>query len=268
MVAPAPGPVRRSSIAAIVAAILVAAARVAVAFVAGRATTSTDRAARPERATGLVRTMLTARTQPGEAVGVIGAVAPEAVPEGRPVVSLDDQAVPAGERPRYVVAAGDRGHDATHEALGARPELLLAVPTTGAVDLRGYDTGRARSDRASSGGDPPASAPNASSAGGVVAPETAGADDTIPLDGDDPPAGDTIATGDHPASGAPQTVTVEAGDSFWSLAVELADFGQDPGAGVARYRTALIDANADQLVEPGNPDLLHVGQTLVLPATP
>lgn len=68
-----------------------------------------------------------------------------------------------------------------------------------------------------------------------------------------------------PAPGA--NWTVEPGDSFWSIAVDvLADAaGREPDLGeVDRYWRALVDANRDRLVSP-NPDLILPGQVFVLP---
>ena len=64
----------------------------------------------------------------------------------------------------------------------------------------------------------------------------------------------------------PATVTVAEGDSFWSIAVDLATAataGRTPTeAEVVSVWASVVDANRDRLVEPGNPDLLLVGQTL------
>lgn len=64
-------------------------------------------------------------------------------------------------------------------------------------------------------------------------------------------------------------VSVEVGDSFWSLAVDaLVDVrGSQPSDGeVVEYWQRLIEANRGRLVDPANPDLLFPGQTLLLPA--
>ena len=63
-------------------------------------------------------------------------------------------------------------------------------------------------------------------------------------------------------------LTVGAGDSFWSIAVEeLSDPSGNPPSDrqVAAYWRRLIDANRSRLVDPGNPDLLYPGQMLTLP---
>ena len=65
-----------------------------------------------------------------------------------------------------------------------------------------------------------------------------------------------------------EAVTVAPGDSFWTIAADAVAGAGLPDAVVAQYWEALMDANADRLVEPGNPDLLHVGQDLILPPAP
>ena len=69
-----------------------------------------------------------------------------------------------------------------------------------------------------------------------------------------------------PAAAA--AVVVEAGDSFWSIAVsELTDLEGVPPSDrqVVPYWRSLIEANRSRLVDPGNPDLLYPGQELALP---
>jgi hypothetical protein len=55
-------------------------------------------------------------------------------------------------------------------------------------------------------------------------------------------------------------VVVRPGESFWSIAVAEAG-----SRDLVVYWRALIAENRDRLVDPGNPDLLLVGQRLVLP---
>lgn len=69
-----------------------------------------------------------------------------------------------------------------------------------------------------------------------------------------------------------QTWTVQAGDSFWSIAEEVVaeQLGsQSPSsptdADIAHYWQALIAANRDRLSDRANPDLLFPGQELSLP---
>jgi hypothetical protein len=88
----------------------------------------------------------------------------------------------------------------------------------------------------------------------------------------DPPPAET-ATRPAPTPPTPPTDprgthTVRSGESFWSIADDLERSraeGEEPAldAIVATWQI-LIDANADRLVDPGNPDLLHVGQVIDL----
>jgi hypothetical protein len=61
---------------------------------------------------------------------------------------------------------------------------------------------------------------------------------------------------------------VKAGESFWTIATSVLQsrLGHAPtNAEIAPFWQALIDANQAQLPHPGNPDLLYVGNTLVIP---
>jgi nucleoid-associated protein YgaU len=65
----------------------------------------------------------------------------------------------------------------------------------------------------------------------------------------------------------PSSWTVEAGDSFWSIAAEtVAPAGGEPNDRQVRaYWRRLVDANRGRLIDAGNPDLLVPGQHLVVP---
>jgi hypothetical protein len=69
------------------------------------------------------------------------------------------------------------------------------------------------------------------------------------------------------AATAPLSWTVEAGDSFWSIAAETVAPASDApdDRRVIGYWRRLVEANHGRLVDPGNPDLLVPGQELVLP---
>jgi nucleoid-associated protein YgaU len=124
---------------------------------------------------------------------------------------------------------------------------------------------------------------------GLAAPAPGAGTPSVPLVAASPSPGHGHVEGEEPgaatatmrlvedASSAPapsQTpaasaaVIVEAGDSFWSIAVsELTDLEGVPPSDrqVAPYWRRLIEANRSRLVDPGNPDLLYPGQELVLP---
>lgn len=74
-----------------------------------------------------------------------------------------------------------------------------------------------------------------------------------------------------PPSPPPPTWRVAPGDHFWSIAerVLTAAWARPPtDAEVAPYWQAVIAANHARLVDPHNPDLLHAGLVLDLPAPP
>jgi hypothetical protein len=68
------------------------------------------------------------------------------------------------------------------------------------------------------------------------------------------------------ATATPLSWTVEAGDSFWSIAAEtVAPAGDAPDdRRVIGYWRGLVEANRGRLLDPANPDLLVPGQELVL----
>ncbi len=87
----------------------------------------------------------------------------------------------------------------------------------------------------------------------------------VPLDPRAPPA--PPAPPPRPAAGPLSSWAVEAGDSFWSIAAEIAALaGDEPNdRQVIGYWRRLVEANRSRMVDPGNPDLLVPGQELLLP---
>lgn len=88
---------------------------------------------------------------------------------------------------------------------------------------------------------------------------------SIRLVGDAAPT--TALTESSPPSRS-REVTVEPGDSFWSIAAdELAARGGAPPSErlIVPYWRRLIEQNRRELVDPGNPDLLYPGQVVTLP---
>jgi hypothetical protein len=74
-----------------------------------------------------------------------------------------------------------------------------------------------------------------------------------------------------PDADTDQTWVVSAGDSFWSIAEDALDEALDRSpaeAEITGYWQRLIEANRERLPVPANPDILHAGQTLVLPPVP
>lgn len=83
-----------------------------------------------------------------------------------------------------------------------------------------------------------------------------------------PPSTTAQPTSAKPVARPSGLVTVEPGQSFWSIAraAETQLLGRAAtDREVARYWLALIAANASRLVRPGDPNLLYVGQALLLP---
>lgn len=117
---------------------------------------------------------------------------------------------------------------------------------------------------------PSTTAPSADAGPGAVLPE--------PVDALPPTALPAVPVVPSPHAPAPEalpppsvaTIVVEPGMSFWSIAEGVLAEAGAAGAPASdralhRYWQALIEANRDRLVVPGNADLLLPGQSLVLP---
>jgi DNA-binding SARP family transcriptional activator/LysM repeat protein len=92
----------------------------------------------------------------------------------------------------------------------------------------------------------------------------------LPIDA----VGDPAATStDAPASAAVHdrdTVAVERGDNLWSISEDRLEDDLEREAAdpeVVPYWHAVVEANQDRYVQPGNPNLIQPGQVLVLPPT-
>ena len=62
---------------------------------------------------------------------------------------------------------------------------------------------------------------------------------------------------------------MQPGQSFWTIAAAAVQksLGHPPTtAQIGHYWAQVVAANASRLVQPGNPNLILPGQTLVLPA--
>lgn len=99
----------------------------------------------------------------------------------------------------------------------------------------------------------------------------AGADGPGPIDTQEPAVEPELATG--PTSAVQPSLAIEhvvrPGDHLWGIAEEQVALrlGRAPtDREVHGYWRALIDANRDRLVVPGDPDLIMPGQVLTLPS--
>ncbi|HEX4977375.1 MAG TPA: hypothetical protein VFV40_05865 [Nocardioides sp.] len=207
------------------------------------------------------RAVLGALTEPGDEIGIVGRVPQAALPPSRTAVPA-----PAGDAdgPRYVVAALASADASEVGDLRRRSAVVLDLPRSEGSLLVLDTQGEAET--------PPAEAPSSTlaptSSSPTISepPPTADGPDHAGASGGTPttePA-PTALQADSMTAGTPRTdvIVVDAGDSFWSIATELA---APTGADVTSVWLDLIDRNRDRLVEPGDPDLLHVGQVLAPP---
>ena len=171
----------------------------------------------------------------------------------------------------HLLAVITRGHRLRRVAAVLGPQFLVGLAATATIG-----TGPALA--AESPADPLPVASGAGATMEVVDPDSGPAaaghrgPDVAAVGAGASPAG-TRGPGPRTAAAPPPTqvnrdVVVQPGDSMWSIARhELRGrLGRPPtNAEVDPYWRSLIEANRDRLVEPGNPDLIHPGQTFTLP---
>lgn len=234
-------------------------------------------------------------TEPGDEIGVVAPLEAD-LPTDRVAVPIEDlDLAGAGSPTRYVVI-GEDGPAETLAALKESAQAVLAldqaadpvwifdteadpvlVSATTAVTTTSEvpDTGVGpKTTDASPTTVSPTTVSPATTTPSTTAPPTTAPSTTAPaadpapsVDGEGAPDVDSDGnTGE--GTTVRGTVTVQAGDHFWSIAEDVVTqaLGSTPtDAQITSYWAQLIDANADQLAEPGNPDLLLPGQVLQLP---
>lgn len=244
-----------------------------------------DEVARPTSGTmAMVASVLEDHTDPGEAVGLVGERRTDAIPAGRVIAPSPTSGWGEASGPRFVVATFDGASPpATVVDLQATAELVMRAPHAGYI-VEVYDRGRSSDGAPDPSPDvaaPPTSTGRVTGTDSGV--EDVVADVTSPEDGlgggtaapGEPstsvasaPSAPTAETGVAPSASPPTEVQVARGQSFWTIAEDvLVDRAgtEVTDAEVAAYWSSVVAANADRLVEPGNADLLHVGQQVVLP---
>jgi len=259
----AAGPPRRRARWAVLAAIVAVAAVLAgVVVLVGGGEEGADGPAAAPGPGSTVRAALEVLTDAGDAVGVMGRAPAGALPRARRAVPVA-QLEAAGAR--YVLAAHDGAREPTAmAALRRSARVVLDLETdTGAVVV--FDVTRQEAPATAQGSGGPTTT-GAASVAGADPPTTPAGEPAPPGPDPEPPTGP--ATGPAVGDTEPTTVVVELGDSFWSIAASLvqASMGRVPtSAEVTPVWVALVAANEGRLVQPGTPDLLHVGQQLVVP---
>ena len=96
----------------------------------------------------------------------------------------------------------------------------------------------------------------------TTSPPTTGAPTTIPV---------VVPPVIEPPAPSDEVWVVSPGDHLWSIAAATlrSRWGLEPtDAQTGRYWESLVAANRDRLVRRHDPDLIHVGQTFVLPPVP
>lgn len=262
---PPSAPRRRPGIAGVAAVAALVLLALAVGLLLGRSTGDYGGRDTADGALEAAASLLGSLTGDGDPIGHVGSVAADALPEQRRAVPIEE--LEDARQVRYVLVAGRASARPVVAELEERARALLRLP---AADVVVFDTGPLAAvpedaplaeasdgdqggdggtgDGAAHGGDPEVTQ---GSAPGPVAPA---------------PGGEAQIGGSGAASGSvggPGSAVVAPGESFWTIAEAIA---AERGADVATTWADLVAANADRLVEPGNPDLLHVGQTLRIPA--
>lgn len=223
-------------------------------------------------------------TSDGDEVGVAGSGVTTGVPSGRIPIPVDDVAALA-DGPRYVVVGPDAPDDlVTSLQAASTPVLALDAAARGAwiFDMAASPAMAApTTTTAPTTTVAPTTAPTTTVAPTTTAaPSTTAAPTTTtsavpeaeppveaPPAAPDPAPTTPNVEGPPPAA-VPDTITVADGDSFWSIAEDVVTAsGNAPTVdAVTSYWASLVDANVDQLVDAGNPDLLLPGQVLTVPA--
>ena len=239
-------------------------------------------------AMGVVAALLEQETDRGDAIGLVGERRTDAVPAGRLVAPSPSAGWESPSGPRFVVATfDDDAPPPPVAALRASAVMVLRSPHGDMIvevfdrtPRVGVETAAENREDADVGDPadstvpspvvevPEADRPAASPPPARVSPPPSVRAGTSP--GTDPDAGTPTSVASTAGSGsaAPGEAQVLEADSFWTIAelVVSAERGADASDdAVVAYWSVLLDANADRLVEPGNADLLHVGQTIVLP---
>ena len=203
---------------------------------------------------------LTATVVPVAAAGA----SPSGVGSGREVVTLTMAAVPAAARGRVAMAVPTMRALVAPPAMVAVPHLSMrAVGADATASVTPTITLRA------------VEAPTSPSTSPAASPETRAAPQppglpTAPdlaMEAPTDPAPVPEGRAD-PGGSIDDGHVVEAGDHFWRIAERTvtAALGRQPTEDeVGTYWQRLVDANAERLSDPTNPDLLFAGQALVLP---
>src|SRR6202034_2451456 len=113
---------------------------------------------------------------------------------------------------------------------------------------------------------PTADAPSLSAPTSVPAPPTSVTARTVPVSPATPGGARPAPLG--PGAAPVLILVVAPGDSFWSLAREVADaeFGRSaPSADIGLVWRALVRANVSHLADPRNPNLIYSGQVFSVP---
>lgn len=278
---PPPGPTRRRLLGWPLAVALVLVALIAGVLL-GSLSSGDDRG---DAATGdplrSATVLLSTLTAPGDPVGHVGPAAHDALPEGREPVPVDD--LSDASEVRYVLVAGRALQRPVVAELATASRAVLRLPSDGVMvfdtTLEPEPTDAPRSGEPSTepNGDEVTSGSGMEPSGLAPDPDP-GPSAPLPGQPAPPPDPERSAPPGAPAPGdvsaqaagsaptaAGHEVVVAPGDSLWTIAEMVA---LDAGAEVTATWLRVIEANASRLVEPGNPDLLHVGQTIVVPTTP
>lgn len=154
------------------------------------------------------------------------------------------------------------------QALPATAETLSQPPTNDVPVLRHLPRAAEASDTPSTRFGTATSAPPTTSAPAPADGEPANTSTTSPPDQPRQP-NDQVDRDTATSQPAPSTYIVRPGDSFWSIAETHASSMGTEGdkASIARYWLALVSENRSTLRSQDQPDLIHPGEVVRLPAT-
>lgn len=207
-------------------------------------------------------------------------VAPLTEPPPTAVAPAPSVVPPPTEAPSTGSSRGDvdlgDGSEATEappatEAAPATAPPTTAVPMT-AAPTTAAPTTAAPTTVAPTTADPTTVAPTTAVPSTTVAPSTPLAPPTTdaPSATGTPPSSMDEAgpSGTDDGGSTTAEVAAQSGDSMWSITEQVLEERLDRApttAEIAQVWDLVLEANADHLPEPGNPDLIYVGQTVFVP---
>ena len=213
-------------------------------------------------ATASLDAYLAAHAPPDSYVGLVTG-APDLVPSSYQTVAVASPADLTSLQLKWVLVSNPPAKDLTTAAVLRGGVLVATVPKSVLL----YELGSPA--KATTGTTTPRATAPAVTTPSVTTPAVTAPPPTTPTT--TPVRGPPTEGPAPPPNLVPTAISVATGDSFWSIATRVATtrFGASPStAEITSVWHALITANANRLIQPGNPNLIYPGQVFVVPTPP